>query len=110
MTQIADKVYRNAKVYSIALDGKETHAEAVAIKDGKFVYVGDEAGHSRMDRRYHRNRRLPRKERPPRTCRRAHAPCTRCGIETTSKHTQTIRSSEAWAGTGHGFPERCRAS
>ena len=44
MTQIADKVYRNAKVYSIALDGKETHAEAVAIKDGKFVYVGDEAG------------------------------------------------------------------
>ena len=80
MTQIADKVYRNAKVYSIALDGKETHAEAVAIKDGKFVYVGDEAGHSRMDRRYHRNRRLPRKERPPRTCRRAHAPCTRCGI------------------------------
>ena len=42
MTQIADKVYRNAKVYSIALDGKETHAEAVAIKDGKFV--GDEAG------------------------------------------------------------------
>lgn len=44
MTQIADKVYRNAKVYSIALDGTETHAEAVAIKDGKFVYVGEEAG------------------------------------------------------------------
>lgn len=44
MTLIADKVYRNAKVYSIALDGKETHAEAVAIKDGKFVYVGNEAG------------------------------------------------------------------
>lgn len=44
MTQIADKVYRNAKVYSIALDGKETHAEAVAIKEVKFVYVGDEAG------------------------------------------------------------------
>ena len=44
MTQIADKVYRNAKVYSIALDGTETHAEVVAIKDGKFVYVGDEAG------------------------------------------------------------------
>ena len=37
MTQIADKVYRNAKVYSIAFDGTETHAEAVAIKDGKFV-------------------------------------------------------------------------
>lgn len=44
MAQIADKVYRNAKVYSIALDGTETHAEAIAIKDGKFAYVGDEAG------------------------------------------------------------------
>ena len=42
--QIADKVYRNAKIYSVALDGKETHAEALAIKDGKFVYVGNEAG------------------------------------------------------------------
>ena len=40
----ADRVYRNAKVYSVALDGLETHAEAVAIKDGKFVYVGKEAG------------------------------------------------------------------
>ncbi len=28
----------------VAFDGTETHAEAVAIKDGKFVYVGDEAG------------------------------------------------------------------
>ncbi len=44
MAQIADKVYRNAKVYSVALDGTETHAEAVAIRDGKFIYVGDEAG------------------------------------------------------------------
>ena len=44
MSQNADKVYKNAKVYSIALDGTETHAEAIAIKDGKFVYVGDEAG------------------------------------------------------------------
>ena len=44
MSQTADRVYRNAKVYSIALDGTETHAQAVAIKDGKFVYVGDEAG------------------------------------------------------------------
>ena len=40
----ADKVYRNAKVYSVALDGTETRAEALAIRDGKFVYVGDEAG------------------------------------------------------------------
>lgn len=37
----ADKVYKNAKVYSVLLDGSEVHAEAVAIKDGKFVYVGD---------------------------------------------------------------------
>ena len=44
MSQIADKVYRNAKVYSVALDGTETHAQALAIKDGKFVYVGDESG------------------------------------------------------------------
>lgn len=44
MSQIADKVYRNAQIYSVALDGTETHADALAIKDGKFVYVGDEAG------------------------------------------------------------------
>ena len=44
MSQIADRVYRNARVYSIALDGTETHAGALAIKDGKFAYVGDEAG------------------------------------------------------------------
>ena len=44
ITQTADRVYRNAKVYSIALDGTETHAQAIAIKDGKFVYVGDEDG------------------------------------------------------------------
>lgn len=44
MKETADKVYRNAKVYSVALDGTETHAEALAIKDGKFAYVGDETG------------------------------------------------------------------
>ena len=44
MAQVADRVYRNAKVYSVALDGTETHAEALAIRDGKFCYVGDEAG------------------------------------------------------------------
>lgn len=37
----ADKVYKNAKVYSVLLDGSEVHAEAVAIKDDKFVYIGD---------------------------------------------------------------------
>lgn len=40
----ADKVYKNAKIYSVALDGTETRAEALAVKDGKFVYVGDVAG------------------------------------------------------------------
>lgn len=38
---VADKVYKNAKVYSVRLDGSEIHAEALAIKDGKFIYVGD---------------------------------------------------------------------
>ena len=44
MTQTADKVYRNAKIFSVALDGTETHAQALAIKDGKFAYIGDEEG------------------------------------------------------------------
>lgn len=38
MSQIADKIYRNAKIYSVALNGTETHADSLAIKDGKFVY------------------------------------------------------------------------
>ena len=38
--EIADRVFTNAKVYSIAMDGTETRAEAVAIKDGKFVFIG----------------------------------------------------------------------
>ena len=42
--QIADRIYKNAKIYSVALDGTETRAAALAIKDGKFSYVGDEAG------------------------------------------------------------------
>ena len=41
---LADRVYRNAKIYSVRLDGTEIHAQAVAIKDGKFAYVGSEAG------------------------------------------------------------------
>lgn len=44
MAQIADKVYTNAKIYSVALDGTEIRAAALAIVDGKFAYVGDEAG------------------------------------------------------------------
>ena len=38
------QVFRNAKIYSVALDGREIRGEALAIKDGKFAYVGDEAG------------------------------------------------------------------
>lgn len=41
-TALADKVYRNAYVYTV--DGKGSVASAVAIDDGAFVYVGDEAG------------------------------------------------------------------
>lgn len=38
----ADTVYRNGYIY--AVDGAGTVASAVAIDDGAFVYVGDEAG------------------------------------------------------------------
>lgn len=41
---IADKVYSNAKVYSVKLDGEEIRAESVAVKDGKIVYVGTDEG------------------------------------------------------------------
>ena len=37
-----DKIVKNAKVYTS--DKKNLHATSFAVKDGKFVYVGDEAG------------------------------------------------------------------
>ncbi|MCQ2752523.1 MAG: hypothetical protein MJ189_05455, partial [Coriobacteriales bacterium] len=37
-----DKVYKNAKVYTSNVEA--INANAFAVKDGKFVYVGDEAG------------------------------------------------------------------
>lgn len=40
----ADRVFINAKIYSVELDGTETRAEALSIKDGKFVYVGTNEG------------------------------------------------------------------
>lgn len=40
----ADRVFVNAKVYSISMDGTVTHAQTVAVADGKIVYVGDEKG------------------------------------------------------------------
>lgn len=41
---VADRVFTNAKVYSINFDGQVTHAEAVAVANGRIIYVGDEAG------------------------------------------------------------------
>ena len=38
----ADRVFINAKVYSISLDGQVTHAQAVAVADGKILFAGDE--------------------------------------------------------------------
>ena len=36
----ADRVWQNAKVFSVALDGTLTEAEAIAVKDGKIIFVG----------------------------------------------------------------------
>lgn len=38
----ADRIIRNAKIFTA--DSKNPMASAFAVKDGKFVYVGDEAG------------------------------------------------------------------
>lgn len=38
----ADKIIKNAKIYTA--DQNNLQATALAVKDGKFVYVGDEAG------------------------------------------------------------------
>ena len=38
----ADKIFKNAKIFTS--DSKNPMAAALAVKDGKFVYVGDEAG------------------------------------------------------------------
>ena len=40
--EAADRAYINATVYTV--DDGFTMASAVAIRDGRFVYVGDEAG------------------------------------------------------------------
>lgn len=40
MENYADRVFKNAKIYSVALDDTETRAQALAIKDGKFVFIG----------------------------------------------------------------------
>ena len=38
----ADKIIKNAKIFTA--DKNRPQATALAVKDGKFVYVGDEAG------------------------------------------------------------------
>lgn len=39
---LVDQIIRNAKIYTADMD--MPLASALAVKDGKFVYVGDEAG------------------------------------------------------------------
>ena len=36
-----DKIIKNAKIFTS--DKENLHASAIDVKDGKFVYVGDEA-------------------------------------------------------------------
>ena len=43
----ADKIIKNAKIFTS--DKNKLNATALAIKDGKFVYVGDEAGLSNFE-------------------------------------------------------------
>ena len=38
----ADRILKNAKIFTS--DKGNPQATALAVKDGKFVYVGDEAG------------------------------------------------------------------
>lgn len=38
----ADKIIKNEKIFTS--DDKNPQASALAMKDGKFVYAGDEAG------------------------------------------------------------------
>lgn len=40
--QKADKVYLNGNIYTV--DEEFSRASAVAVKDGRFIYVGDDAG------------------------------------------------------------------
>ena len=41
-TQEADRVYVNGNIYTV--DEEFSTASAIAVKDGKFIYVGDDAG------------------------------------------------------------------
>ena len=43
----ADKIIKNAKIFTS--DQNNPKATALAVKDGKFIYVGDEAGLSNYE-------------------------------------------------------------
>ena len=43
----ADRIIKNAKIFTADMD--RPMASALAVKDGKFVYVGDEAGLSEYE-------------------------------------------------------------
>ena len=43
----ADQIIKNAKIFTS--DKNYPHATALVVKDGKFVYVGDEAGLSEYE-------------------------------------------------------------
>lgn len=43
----ADKIFKNAKIFTSDKDNPQ--ATALVVKDGKFVYVGDEAGLSEYE-------------------------------------------------------------
>jgi len=40
MTAKADRLLKNAKVYSVTLDDQVIRADAVGITDGKIIFVG----------------------------------------------------------------------
>lgn len=44
MHKIADRVFKNANVYSVNLDDTVIRKKALAIKDGKIIYVGSSLG------------------------------------------------------------------
>ena len=43
----ADKIIKNAKIFTA--DSKNPQATALVVNEGKFVYVGDEAGLSEYE-------------------------------------------------------------
>ena len=46
----ADRIIKNAKIFTA--DKDNLHATALVVKDGKFIYVGDDAGLSAYEYLY----------------------------------------------------------